>query len=122
MDLMRLVAAGEAATGLALMLFPQMVVRYLFGTETAGAGLAVARIAGMALTGLGIACWPDVVKGTGARRSRIAMLAYSALATVYLGLLAIDGELRGPLQWPAVVVHLAVTVWLATARSFARNP
>lgn len=122
MDLMRVVAAGEAATGLAMMLLPQVVVRYLFGTEVAGAGLAVARIAGMALTALGIACWPDVVKGSGARRSRIAMLAYSALATVYLGLLAIEGELRGPLQWPAVVVHLAVTVWLATARELRGQP
>lgn len=116
MDMMRVVAAGEAATGLALMLFPQMVVRYLFGTETAGAGLAVARIAGMALTALGIACWPDATTDNRARRSRIAMLVYSVLATVYLGLLAIDGELLGPLLWPAVAVHLAVTVWLATAR------
>jgi hypothetical protein len=116
MDMMRVVAAGETITGLALMLSPQTVVWYLFGTDTAGAGLAVARIAGMALTALGIACWPDTRTGNRARRSRLAMLVYSVLATVYLGLLAIDGELRGPLLWPAVVVHLAVTVWLATAR------
>jgi hypothetical protein len=32
------------------------------------------------------------------------------------GLLAIGGELRGPLQWPVVAVHLIVTVWLANAR------
>lgn len=116
MDMMLIVAAGETATGLALILFPQVVVDTLFGTETAGSGLAVARIAGMALTALGIACWPDDNTANRARRSRIAMLVYSVLATVYLGLLAIDGELRGPLLWPAVVVHLAVTVWLATAR------
>ena len=114
--MMRVVAAGETATGLALILFPHMVVRFLFRAETAGAGLAVARIAGMALTALGIACWPDSNTRNTARRSRVAMLVYSVLATVYLGLVAIDGELRGPLLWPAVVVHLAVTVWLATAR------
>lgn len=114
--MMRVVAAGETMTGLALMVSPQTVVWYLFGTDTAGAGLAVARIAGMALTALGIACWPDATTGDRARRSRIAMLVYSALATVYLGVLATDGDLRGPLLWPAAVVHLAVTVWLATAR------
>jgi hypothetical protein len=118
MDMMRVAAAGETATGLALILFPDMVVRYLFGTETAGAGLAVARIAGMALMALGIACWPDDNTGHRARRSRIAMLVYSVLTMVYLGMLAIDGELRGPLLWPAVVVHLVVTVRLAT-RLFA---
>jgi hypothetical protein len=117
MDMMRAVAAGEAATGLALILFPNMVVRFLFGTDIAGAGLAGARIAGMALTALALACWPDVVHGSGARRSRIAMLVYNVLATTYLGLLAIGGELRGPLLWPAVVVHLAVTVWLVTVRA-----
>jgi hypothetical protein len=76
--MMRIVAAGETATGLALILLPHMVVRYLFGTETSGAGLAAARIAGMALTGLGIACWPDAVNGSGAGRSRIAMFVYNA--------------------------------------------
>jgi hypothetical protein len=71
----------------------------------------------MALTALGIACWPGANTGHGARRSWIAMLVYNALATVYLGLLAIGGELRGTLLWPAVVVHLAVTVWLVTVRA-----
>jgi hypothetical protein len=112
---MRVVAAGEAATGLALVLYPPLVLQLLFGTDTAGAGLAMARIAGMALVGLGIACWPDAATG-GSHRARLAMVVYSALAAVYLGLLAVDGELRGPLLWPAVFVHLGVTVLLALRR------
>ncbi len=67
MDPLRVVAAGEAATGLALTLFPQVVVQLLFGVDAAGAGLAMARIAGMALLALGIACWPEAGASGGAR-------------------------------------------------------
>lgn len=112
MNPMRIVATGEAATGVALMLYPPLVARLLFAADVDGAGLAMARIAGMALVGLGIACWPDAATG-GSRRARLAMVVYSALAAVYLGFLAADGELRGPLLWPAVIVHLVVTVLLA---------
>ena len=115
MEPLRVVAAGEAATGVALTLFPQVVAQLLFGADAAGAGLPLARIAGMALLALGIACWPKAGAGDGAGRARTALLVYSALATIYLGVLAMDGELRGALLWPAVVVHLVVIVLLAKA-------
>jgi hypothetical protein len=114
MNPMRIVAAGEAATGLALMLYPPLVVRLLFSADIDGAGLAMARIAGMALVALGVACWPGAITdGRDERRPRLAMGVYSGLAAVYLGVLGLDGALRGPLMWPAVVVHLVVTVLLA---------
>ena len=121
MDPLRVVAAGEAATGLVLTLFPQLVVQLLFGANAAGAGLAIARIGGMALLALGIACWPEAGASGGVARARTALLVYSALATIYLGALAVDGELRGALLWPAVVVHVVVTVVLARARAAAAS-
>ena len=66
---MRIVAAGEAATGLALMLNPPLVVRLLFGADIDGAGLAMARITGMALVALGVACWPGAITD-GVERAR----------------------------------------------------
>ena len=111
MDPLRLVSAAEAATGVALVLLPRPVVQLLLGADVAGAGLAAARIAGFALLALGMACWPDGAGRSG--RARTAMLVYSAMATLYLGALAVDGELRGVLLWPAVVVHLLATVLLA---------
>jgi hypothetical protein len=98
------------------MLFPDVVVQLLFGAASAGTTLPIARLAGIALIALGIACWPDAVTGRAPRRARMAMLAYNALAAVYLGVVAIPGDLRGPLLWPAVVLHAVMTVWLATAR------
>ena len=116
MDTVRIVAAGEAATGAVLLLFPGLVIDLLFGAREAGAGLAIARIGGMALLGLGIACWPDAGTMGGAARARTALLVYSVLATIYLGAVAMNGELRGALLWPAVVLHVVVTALLARVR------
>ena len=116
-DPLRIVAAGEAATGVALALFPRVVIELLFGGTEAGAtGLAMSRIGGMALLAMGVACWPTA-SASGAARARTVLMAYSALVTVYLGALAMDGELRGALLWPAVVVHVVVTAVLARART-----
>jgi hypothetical protein len=63
----------EAATGVGLVIAPNMV-RFFLGTDVSGAALAIARIAGFGLLLLGIACWP-------LPRLR-AMLLYNVVATV----------------------------------------
>lgn len=101
-------AAAEAATGVALVIVPSLVMRLLFGVELTSVPLCIARVTGMALIGLGIACWPGCTPFCG-------MLTYSALAMLYLGYVAIRGEWVGPLLWPAVAVHAALTLLLARA-------
>jgi hypothetical protein len=44
------------------------------------------------------------------------MLAYNLLATIYLCYPGISGNLVGVLLWPAVAVHLLLTVLLAADR------
>ena len=100
-------AVGEAATGLALLIAPSLVGRLLLGEELTGIALPVARVAGIALIALGIACWP----GT----SRVGMLTYSAAVTLYLAYLGVAGGLGGLLLWPAVVLHAVLSVLLARA-------
>jgi hypothetical protein len=51
-------AVSEAATGLALVLAPSLVGQLLFGTELTGIAVTVARVTGIALIALGVACWP----------------------------------------------------------------
>jgi hypothetical protein len=53
-----LAAVGEAVTGLALIIVPGLVGQLLLGEELTGLAALTARVAGMALIGLGIACWP----------------------------------------------------------------
>lgn len=50
-------AVGEAATGLALLIVPSLVGRLLLGEELTGVAIPVARVAGIALVALGLACW-----------------------------------------------------------------
>ena len=49
---------GETGTGLALLIVPSLVGQLLLGEQLAGVAIPVARVAGIALIALGIACWP----------------------------------------------------------------
>jgi hypothetical protein len=98
-------AIAEAATGLALLIVPSFVGQLLLGEQLTGVAVPVARVAGIALIALGIACWPGP--------PLVGMLSYSALITVYLAYLGVAGGFAGVLLWPAVVVHAILTALLA---------
>ena len=100
-------AVGEAATGLALLLVPSLVGQLLLGTELTGIAVTVARVAGIALIGLGLACWPG--------KALIGMSTYSAAVTLYLAYIGFAGGSSGMLLWPAVVVHAILTALLTRA-------
>lgn len=100
-----LAAVAEAATGLALLILPSLLGRLLLGEELTGIAIPVARVAGIALVALGIACWPGP--------PRVGMLTYSAAVTLYLAYVGLAGDFGGILLWPAVVVHAAVTGFLS---------
>jgi len=109
MKLLVLAALGEAATGLALVAFPTIVVRLLFGAEIVGTGVIISRVAGISLIALGLACWPGSDASVGSPKALIGMLCYSMFATLYLAYLGVSGEWVGILLWPAVAVH---TIWI----------
>jgi hypothetical protein len=96
-------AVGEGITGLALLLAPSLVGVLLLGEPLAGLAAAAARIAGLALIGLGLACWPGP--------PALGMLAYSASVALVLACLGLSG-LRGVLLWPAVAAHAALSAFL----------
>jgi hypothetical protein len=99
-----LAAVSEVATGMALLLVPSLVGQLLLGAKLAGIAATVARVTGLALIALGIACWPGPpLRG---------MLTYSAAVTLYLAYVGIAGGPTGILLWPAVVLHLILTVLL----------
>jgi hypothetical protein len=100
-------AVVEILTGLALALVPSLVGLLLLGQEIAGVAVPVARVAGIALIGLGLACWPGP--------PLLGMLIYSALVALYLGFLGVVGGASGVLLWPAVAAHVVLTALLARA-------
>jgi hypothetical protein len=107
--LLGLAAVLEAATGLALVLQPVLVAQVLFGDGVAGAGMALSRVAGIALLALGVACWPGGQAGSGGAPALRAMLTYSLLVTIYLAYLGVIVHLAGMLLWPGVAAH---AVWM----------
>ena len=113
--LLVLTAVLEAATGLALMIYPSLVTRLLLGDGVSGAGVALGRVAGFALLALGLACWPSSNASSGLRTALRAMLTYNLLVAVYLLYLGIGGEWVGSLLWPAVAIHGVMTLLLGGA-------
>ena len=106
-------AVSEAVMGLALLLVPSLVGQWLLGAELTGIGVTVARVAGIALVALGIACWP----GT----PLIGMLTYSAAVTLYLAYVGFVGAATGVLLWPAVILHMILTALLTWASTSDRE-
>jgi hypothetical protein len=101
-----LTAVAEAATGAALLIVPSLVGRLLLGEELSGVAVPVARVAGIALIALGVACWPGP--------PRVGMLIYGAAVTAFLAYVGLTGG-GGVLLWPAVVLHAVLTALLARA-------
>jgi len=78
----------------------------------------VARVAGIALLGLGVGCWPGP--------AWLGMLTYNALGTAYFTYLAVGGQYAGPLLWLAVGLHGVLTIllgwaWLTQPKPGGRN-
>ncbi|MGZ3321841.1 MAG: hypothetical protein ACXU9C_12785 [Xanthobacteraceae bacterium] len=82
----------QIATGAALVLAPSILGHLLLGQNLVGAALLIARVAGIALIGLAIACWPGPPQA--------GMLTYSAGVTVFLGYAGYTAGATGALLWP----------------------
>ncbi|MGB9058512.1 MAG: hypothetical protein WCC50_08345, partial [Pseudolabrys sp.] len=90
---------------------PSLVGQLLFGDQLTGIAIPVARVAGIALVALGVACWPGPPLA--------GMLTYSAVVALYLAYLGFAGGLTGVFLWPAVALHVVLSIllgraWLAT--------
>ena len=104
-------SAIEIATGVALIVLPDVVGRVLLGTTLAESGIAVGRLAGCGLLSLGLACLPSDEEPT--RRATWALFVYNLLAGLYLGYLRLGGGFTGFLLWPASALHVLFAILLA---------
>jgi len=111
-------ALVEAATGLALLCCPLLVVRLLLGDSVGAPPAALGRVTGIALVTLAIACWPGLGSPRGMAGPFRAMLAYNLMVATYFGILGMTGPQPGPLLWPAAAIHAALTLLLAGSGLF----
>ena len=98
-------AIVEVATGVALLIVPSLIGLLLFGVQLTGMAIIVARLAGIALIGLGVASW--------AGTPLLGMLTYNGLVALYLAFVGLVDGFNGILLWPAVVLHATLTALLA---------
>jgi hypothetical protein len=107
--ILMIATVSEIATGAALLITPSLVGQLLLGDELIGVAVPVARVLGIALVGLGVACWAT---------PRTGMLVYVASVPLYLTYLGFIGAFVGILLWPAVVAHLILAVFLIERGQF----
>jgi len=103
---------AEAATGLALLIAPGVIVSLLFGAELIGPSEIVSRIAGTALIALAIVCRPPAN-----RAAYEGMLFYNALVALLLTKTGIVSETSGMLLWPTAALHAIFAILLAVCWS-----
>jgi hypothetical protein len=115
-DLLGFASAVEFATGVMLILAPGLLCRWLLGFDATGDAALLARLFGIALLGLAIACWPIGRHTTASAAPARAMLVYNAMIAVLLIYLGFGG-IGGWLLWPAVVFHVAVAALLVVWRA-----
>ena len=95
-NVLTIAAVAEAATGLGLLIAPSLVGQLLLGEQLTGVAIPVARVSGIAIVALAIACWPGP--------PLVGMLTYSASVTLYLAYIGFAGGLTGVLLSPVVVL------------------
>lgn len=109
--LLTITAFIEGATGLALLIVPSLVASSLLGTTLIEpTAIIVAKLAGIALVTIGIACWLSRNEA----QSKVmvkAMLGYNFLSLSLLVYSTLVGKIAGQGLWPAVLLHLILLVW-----------
>jgi hypothetical protein len=108
--LVKLSSTIEAATGVALIAFPDLVARMLLGAGLSGSGIAFARVAGFGLLSLATSCWPD--GDDSSPQATRALCVYNLLAGLYLGYLRVGGGFVSYLLWPACALHALLAILL----------
>jgi hypothetical protein len=107
-------SAPEALVGLSLLVLPAMVVSLLVGQQLAEpAGVAIARVAGVALLALGISCWlaRNDIQSRAARGLVVALLLYDVSIVLILLSARFRAGLSGIGIWPTVVLHSGLGFW-----------
>jgi hypothetical protein len=101
----------EIVVGTSFIMIPDFPCRLLFAATPEGLAISLARFAGIALLGLGIACLPSKIAGSHRGTVR-GLLVFNLGATIFFAWVAIATSLRGPVLWPVVILHVVIATAL----------
>jgi hypothetical protein len=113
-NLLAVTAVIEGGTGVLLVAAPSFVSELLLASPLEGsAPLTVARLTGLALLTLTVACWLARLDAeTRAANGLVtAFVLYNFGAAVLLAFASIGLRLSGLCLWPAVLLHAVMGAW-----------
>jgi hypothetical protein len=93
----------EILVGAIVLAAPDVPCQLLFAAKAEGAGMPLARFAGVGLIGLGIACLPSTAAGS--RQSVRGLFAFNVGVAALFAWVAVATTLRGSLLWPGATLH-----------------
>ena len=105
--LLRMESVIEGGTGLLLIASPSspaLLARLVFGAAPSDAGIALGRLAGIALLAVGTLCWPTRATENSPAQILYMLLTYNLLTTTSLACLGIAGGTTGILLWRAAAI------------------
>ncbi len=115
------ISAGvEAVTGIFAVAAPSVLVWLVWAVPLTVGGNLVARVAGIALICLAIACWPSRSFHNETSSVR-ALLAYNVLVAAFLIIIGIRTPFVGVLLWLVAVFHFVMSVLFVLAWRRARS-
>jgi hypothetical protein len=123
-NLLNVTALVEGATGLVLVVLPSLLVTRLLGVSLEAPAATLARVAGVALLALAVACGFARLEDGRSRAVRGlvgAALLYNAGVAVVLAHAGVGQALAGIALWPTVLLHAAMAVWCVVRLSSPRK-
>lgn len=106
--LYRFAAVIELVTGVSLLVLPTLVMQLLFRSPPTAAGGQLTQLYGLALIGLGMACWGNPCPAPAKR----GLLIYNCAASILLIALAFRELSGGVAVWFGTGVHLILSVFM----------
>jgi len=114
--ILKLCGGFEGALGVALIAFPDFVLRAFFtggfSSDVLSSDVLVARVTGSVLLILGLGCWP---RGEDEVSTSLltSQFAYTALTAVYIAYLGFTGGFDSALLWVTSALHALLALLLA---------
>jgi len=110
--LLKFTSVLETLLGVFLIIDPSLVLKILFNMGSTASIIALSRLTGIIYFCFGIACFPKNDISGNYNKSPVvrAMFLYNILAAIYLGYLKFVSGYDGKLLFPAVILHVLITL------------